>query len=198
MGSMQRLLFVCVAALFAALPSLAATNIIENVVPDKPLRYEKRNGRLEVRSLITLSTAPVGSVSLALDGKPLACEAGPTPKTLCAWLPFVGGESRLDVIQDGRVASSFRTAAPIDGDWGYFANGEICMIQSSHQDIAWMDTLDYCRKDRIEKIIKPALEMMDKDPAFMFEMEQTLNLMEFLEACPERKDEVVRRYREGA
>ena len=112
-------------------------------------------------------------------------------------MPFVGGESRLDVIQEGRVASSFRTAAPIDGDWGYFANGEICMIQSSHQDIAWMDTPDYCRRDRIEKIIKPALEIMDKDPAFMFEMEQTLNLMEFLEACPGRKDEVVRRYREG-
>ena len=168
-----------------------------NVVPDTPLRYEKRNGRLEVRSLITLSKAPEGAVSLALDGKPLACEAGPKPKTLCAWLPFVGGESRLDVIQGGRVASSFRTAAPIDGDWGYFANGEICMIQSSHQDIAWMDTPDYCRRDRIEKTIKPALEIMDQDPAFMFEMEQTLNLMEFLEACPERKDEVVRRYREG-
>ena len=117
-----------------------------NVVPDTPLRYEKRNGRLEVRALITLSKAPEGAVSLALDGKPLACEAGPKPKTLCAWLPFVGGESRLDVIQDGRVASSFRTAAPIDGDWGYFANGEICMIQSSHQDIAWMDTPDYCRR----------------------------------------------------
>ena len=53
-------------------------------------RYEKRNGRLEVRSLITLSTAPEGSVSIALDGKPLVCEAGPTPKTLCAWLPLVG------------------------------------------------------------------------------------------------------------
>ena len=168
-----------------------------NVVPEKPLRYEKRNGRLEVRSLITLSAAPEGAVSFALDGKPLACEAGPTPKTLCAWLPFVGGESRLDVIQDGRVAASFRMSAPIDGDWGYFANGEICLIQSSHQDIAYMDTPDYCRRDRIENIIKPALEMMNKDPAFMFEMEQTLNLMEFLEAYPKRKDEVMRRYREG-
>ena len=184
-----------VAAFLASSPCAPTLKVV-SVAQEKPLRYEKRNGRLEVRSLITLSAAPEGAVSFALDGKPLVCEAGPAPKTICAWLPFVGGESRLDVIQGGRVAS-FRTAAPIDGDWGYFANGEICMIQSSHQDIAWMDTPDYCRKDRIEKIIKPALEMMDKDPAFMFEMEQTLNLMEFLEACPERKDEVVRRYREG-
>ena len=39
-----------------------ATTVL-NVVPDKPLRYEKCNGRLEVRSLITLSTVPEGSVS---------------------------------------------------------------------------------------------------------------------------------------
>jgi hypothetical protein len=110
-------------------------------------------------------------VSLALDGKPLACEAGPTPKTLCAWLPFVGGESRLDVIQGGRVASSFRTVAPIDGDWGYFANGEICMIQSSHQDIAWMDTP---AKPRLDEVCgeRPNLWLYIHGPAHY---EQTLD-----------------------
>ena len=82
MGSMQRLLFVCVAALFAVLPSLAATNIIEKVTPDKPLRYEKRNGRLEVRSLITLSkarkigdeTLDAGLETLASDVSGKACD----------------------------------------------------------------------------------------------------------------------------
>ena len=39
--------------------------------------------------------------------------------------------------------------------------------------------------------------MMKEDPDFTFEMEQTLNLMEFLEAHPERKGEVELRYKEG-
>jgi alpha-mannosidase len=60
-----------------------------------------------------------------------------------------------------------------------------------------MDTPEYCREERIEDIIVPALDMMQTDREFTFEMEQTLNLMEFLEKYPERKDEVAQRYREG-
>ena len=82
MGIMQHPLFICAAALFAVLPSLAATNIIEKVTPDKPLRYEKRNGRLEVRSLITLSkarkigdeTLDAGLETLASDLSGKACD----------------------------------------------------------------------------------------------------------------------------
>ena len=82
MGIMQHPLFICAAALFAVLPSLAATNIIEKVTPDKPLRYEKRNGRLEVRSLITLSkarkigdeTLDAGLETLASDVSGKACD----------------------------------------------------------------------------------------------------------------------------
>lgn len=60
-----------------------------------------------------------------------------------------------------------------------------------------MDTPEYCRTERIEDIIIPALDIMREDPNFTFEMEQTLNLMEFLEAHPERRDEVIERYKEG-
>ena len=51
-----------------------------------------------------------------------------------------------------------------------------------------MDTPEYCRTERIEDIIIPALDIMREDPNFTFEMEQTLNLMEFLEAHPERRE----------
>lgn len=103
----------------------------------------------------------------------------------------------LELVKSGRKVSSFSRQAPVKKDWGYFRNGEIHLIQSSHQDIAWMDTLEYCRNERINDIIIPALEMMKEDPDFTFEMEQTLNLMEFLEAHPERKGEVELRYKEG-
>ena len=78
-----------------------------------------------------------------------------------------------------------------------FAGGEVRLISSSHQDTAWMDTPDFCRRFRIEQNILPALEMMRKDTNYCFAMECTLHLMEFLEAHPERKDEVVGLMKEG-
>ena len=89
---------------------------------------------------------------------------------------------------------AFQTFIP--ADWGYFKNGVIHIIQSSHQDIAWMDTPEYCREDRINNIILPALDMMKQNKDFTFEMEQTMYLMEFLEEHPERKDELIQLYKE--
>ena len=68
--------------------------------------------------------------------------------------------------------------------------GFIGIATSSHEDTAWMDTPEVCRNGRVEKTIVPALEMMKKDPKRCFTMECALHLMEFLEAHPERRDEV--------
>ena len=82
--------------------------------------------------------------------------------------------------------------------FAYFCNGGTVEIaSSSHQDTAWMDTPDFCRRFRVEQNILPALEMMAKDPTYCFAMECTLHLMEFLEAHPERRDEVVRLMKAG-
>ena len=82
--------------------------------------------------------------------------------------------------------------------FAYFCGtGTVEIVSSSHQDTAWMDTPDFCRRFRVEQNILPALEMMEKDPSYCFAMECTLHLMEFLEAHPERRDEVVRLMREG-
>ena len=81
---------------------------------------------------------------------------------------------------------------------GSFTNGgHINVVSSSHQDTAWMDNPAACRKFRIENNIMPALEMMRKDPNYTFCMECGLHLMEFLEAHPEMRDEVVTRMKEG-
>lgn len=60
-----------------------------------------------------------------------------------------------------------------------------------------MNTPDSCRHERIYDIINPAMQMMDTDQNFAFGMEQTLNLREFLDEFPNRKEEVIRRYKEG-
>ena len=81
---------------------------------------------------------------------------------------------------------------------GYFNNvGKLGIVSSSHQDTAWMDTPEFCRNYRVEQIIVPALDLMKKDPGYCFAMECTLHLMEFLEAHPERRAEIVRLTKEG-
>jgi hypothetical protein len=79
----------------------------------------------------------------------------------------------------------------------YLSTGCVFIVSSSHQDTAWMDTPAACRKFRIEHNILPALEMMRKDTNYTFCMEGTLHVMEFLEAHPELRGEIIRRMKEG-
>ena len=186
-------LSLAVAGCFLA-AALSAQNIVR-VNPVSPLTYEQQDGHLKVLSGVILSSD--NDVVLYLDGKVIPYSRTSRLDSLTVWMPMVGGRNVLECRAGGRLTCSVSVAAPVSSDWGYFQKGEIHLLQGSHQDIAWMDTPDYCRRERIEDIIIPALEMMKTDPDFTFEMEQTLNLMEFLEAYPDRKDEVIMRYKEG-
>jgi alpha-mannosidase len=77
------------------------------------------------------------------------------------------------------------------------AAGGLSIISSSHQDIAWMDSPQKCVEFRDRNVITPALAMLGKNGAYAFTMENMLNLMEYLERHPERKEEIVRYTREG-
>jgi alpha-mannosidase len=77
------------------------------------------------------------------------------------------------------------------------AAGTLAIISSSHQDIAWMDSPEKCIEFRDTNCITPALAMMAADPDYCFTMENMLNLMEYLERHPDRRDEIARLTREG-
>ena len=115
---------------------------------------------------------------------PLAGKAGEMVFT-----PSPGG------VNTAIVKQQFRPLVP--SDWGYFGKGTINIICSSHQDIAWMNTPDSCRVERIHDIVIPALDIIDRNPAFRFEMEQTLNLMEVLEAVPSEKERIMKAFKSG-
>jgi alpha-mannosidase len=87
--------------------------------------------------------------------------------------------------------------SPTESQESYFSAGRVFIASSSHQDIAWMDTPAACRNYRINDVIRPALEMMRKDPHYCFDLEDTLELMEFLQAHPELRDEVLQRVKDG-
>ncbi len=73
----------------------------------------------------------------------------------------------------------------------------VSIISSSHQDIAWMDSPEACRRHRDEHCITPALEMMRRNPDYRFVMENMLNLLEYIETHPDRRAEIERYTREG-
>jgi alpha-mannosidase len=74
--------------------------------------------------------------------------------------------------------------------WGYFANGTIHLICSSHNDIAWFDTPAATIAWRDERSITPALDRMSQNDKVHFSMENVLYLLEYLERHPERKEEI--------
>ena len=72
----------------------------------------------------------------------------------------------------------------------YFRDGQVQIICSSHQDIAWMDSPQKCMEQRDEQVITPALALMQQEPSYCYNMESMMNLMEYLQRHPDRQEEI--------
>lgn len=96
-----------------------------------------------------------------------------------------------------KAQTNFRPHGSKNTDHSYFKNGTVRFISSSHQDIAWMDSIAACEKFRDEKMISPALANMKKDPAYCFRVEDALSLREYLQRHPERYNEILTYTRQG-
>ena len=79
----------------------------------------------------------------------------------------------------------------------YFKNGIVSFINSSHQDIAWMDSIGACEVWRDEHMITPALALMKSNPDYCFSVEDALSLREYLARHPDRYDEILKYTKEG-
>jgi alpha-mannosidase len=67
-------------------------------------------------------------------------------------------------------------------------NGEILLMNSSHQDIAWMDSPEQCVIERDTMLITPTLEMASKDKNYRFDIEHALMLKEYIHRHPESRE----------
>jgi alpha-mannosidase len=143
---------------------------------------------------------PGQNFTVSLDGREIDYVRSDTG-TAVFFLPLAGKEAEMIIHFDpGSTGEKVikRLFSPlVSSDWGYFGKGTIHIICSSHQDIAWMNTPDSCREERIHDIIIPALDLIDKNPAFKFEMEQTLNLMEVLDEVPSEKQRIINAFKNG-
>jgi alpha-mannosidase len=68
------------------------------------------------------------------------------------------------------------------------SRGEILLMNSSHQDIAWMDSPEQCIIERDTMLITPTLEMAGKDLNYRFDFEHALMLKEYIHRHPESKE----------
>jgi alpha-mannosidase len=165
-----------------------------------PAQYRKVGDsveRLGVLELIAAAGASQTRARLEVGGRQvLDLAPGARSGTHTFWVPLQAARPVEAVLQSGSRMLARHAFEPSGSDYFYYG-GSVGIVSSSHQDTAWMDTPDFCRNYRVEKIIIPALEMMKKDPNYHFGMECALHLMEFLEAHPERRDEVASRMKEG-
>ena len=83
------------------------------------------------------------------------------------------------------------------GDYSYFKSGVISVIPSSHQDIAWMDSIGKCIEFRDVKMITPVLKRLKENAKFKFSVEDGLSLREYLQRHPESYNEILKYTHEG-
>ena len=162
----------------------------------KPYEYHKESGGYVVKAMVSLPDA-ANDPNFRLEGKRIN-HAKNDSGTFEVFLPLVGGPMELTFTEDiqGKAKQvSFLFEPLIPADWGYFKNGKVHIICSSHQDIAWMNTPDSCRMERVHDIVIPALDIIEKEPGFKFEMEQCLNLMEVLEDEPGERQRIIEAYK---
>jgi len=165
---------------------------------EKPYKYELVEGSYKVRAIISgLNSA--GGVKVRFNGKELTLKELENG-TVQIFLPLVGNPGIIEVTRsEGKknVVSRQHFEPLIPADWDYFGEGKVHVIVSSHQDIGWMNTPDSCRLERVHDIVLPALDLIEKESDFKFEMEQTLNLMETFEDAPESKQALIETYKSG-
>ncbi len=75
--------------------------------------------------------------------------------------------------------------------------GNVFLMNSSHQDIAWMDSPEKCIIERDTMLLSPLLRHAAADPNYRFDIEDVLMVIEFLERHPNKKPLIEKLLKEG-
>ncbi len=164
----------------------------------KPYQFEFINGTYKVYALIK-SDDPQEKLKISFNNENLPVKKWENSGFQIA-LPLIGNPGFLKItqtIKKKKVETTQYFEPLIPADWDYFGKGAVHIVVSSHQDIAWMNTPDSCREERVHDIVLPALDLMEESSGFKFGMEQSLNLMEALEDSPENKQRYIDTYKSG-
>src|SRR5512133_451594 len=113
-------------------------------------------------------------------------------KTLLVNLRLAYSSLLLLIMSLNIYGQSAKTDAGKKGDYSYFKGGTISVIPSSHQDIAWMDSIGACIEFRDKMMITPVLKRLRENPEFKFSVEDALSLREYLLRHPDSWAEILK------
>ncbi len=77
------------------------------------------------------------------------------------------------------------------------SKGQIYLMNSSHQDIAWMDSPEKCVLERDTMLITPLIEQAKTNPDYRFDIEDALMIKEYIERHPDKKESIKHFFKEG-
>ena len=114
------------------------------------------------------------------------------------WIPAPYEDVVMEFkIEDGAAEFGSRQRLKVPAYRSYFDGGKFSIHCTCHNDLGWLNTQAKTADFRSEKIILPALKLLEQYPDFRYSMESTTYLMEFLERHPEKHDEMYQVMRQG-
>jgi alpha-mannosidase len=163
-------------------------------------KYDVQNGQPVQAATVDLINPgePVKACTLRVSRKgELLMRVPLQPMPACAqssqpvWIPALFEDASLEFEVVAQSTSfSCKRELQIPKYHSYFDGGTYDLLCTNHNDLGWLNTQALTADYRSEKLILPALELMRKYPEFLYSMESTTYLMEFLERNPEKRDEM--------
>ncbi len=103
-------------------------------------------------------------------------------------------KNELTILEDGSISiNSQRIYSPktvkslIALSESKLSEGKIYLMNSSHQDIAWMDSPEKCVLERDTMLLSPLFDLASKDPDYRFDIEDALMLKEYIHRHPDQR-----------
>jgi alpha-mannosidase len=114
------------------------------------------------------------------------------------WIPapYENSEMEFEVVSASTAFSCMRSLM-VPKYSSYFDGGTYEINCTNHNDLGWLDTQKKTADYRSSSLILPALDLMQKYPEFLYTMECTAYLMEFLDRHPEKRDEMATMMKTG-
>jgi alpha-mannosidase len=138
---------------------------------------------------------PAGELRIAFGGavlmtthlEPIAAHAVSDQST---WIPALFEDATMEFDLSCSSARTIKKTLEVPSYHSYFDHGSYDFLCTNHNDLGWLNTQALTADYRSSELILPALDLLGQYPEFLYSMESTAYLIEFLERHPERREEM--------
>jgi alpha-mannosidase len=106
------------------------------------------------------------------------------------WIPAPFEDATMEFELTSSPAGSIKRTVEVPRYNSYFDHGSFHFLCTNHNDLGWLNTQALTADYRSSALILPALDLLRQYPEFLYSMESTAYLIEFLERHPEKREEM--------